>query len=283
MTEVVSTVGDLKRAVADARVSGECVGFVPTMGALHEGHASLIRSVRQQTSRVVVSIFVNPTQFGPGEDLDRYPRDLDADLDVCRREHVSVVYVPGVQEMYPSGPLGAYVEIPGLMDRLEGAVRPGHFRGVATVVLKLLHQVEPDFAVFGQKDYQQCRVVKRMVRDLDLNIEIRIEPTVRDPDGLALSSRNIYLSPEAREAALVISRSLSKVETAARNGERVPDRLRQILKETLDSEPQVVVDYGVVVDAETLEEVERAGRPLVALVAARVGRTRLIDNVLLPG
>jgi pantoate--beta-alanine ligase len=168
------------------------------------------------------------------------------------------------------------------MDRLEGAVRPGHFRGVATVVLKLLHQVEPDFAVFGQKDYQQCRVVKRMVRDLDLNIEIGIEPTVRDPDGLALSSRNIYLSPEDRAAALVISRSLRKVEITARNGERDPDRLRQILKETLDSDPRAVVDYGVVVDAETLEEVERAGRPLVALVAARVGRTRLIDNVLLP-
>ncbi len=281
MAELVGTVEEMRRAVAAARERGLRVGLVPTMGALHDGHVRLIEHCRALSGSVVVSIFVNPTQFGPNEDYERYPRTLADDLARCRAAGTDWVFAPAATAVYPNGPGSTFVEVPGLSDVYEGAIRPGHFRGVATVVLKLFEIVRPDLAVFGQKDYQQQLLIRRMVQDLHVPVEIVTVPTVREPDGLALSSRNRYLSPSDRHAASVLSRALVRARQAVTRGERDANRVRQMLRETLESEMSAKVDYAEVADAETLEPLDDLAPPrrAVALLAASFGSTRLIDNL----
>jgi pantoate--beta-alanine ligase len=277
---VVRTLREMREARAALRGR---VGFVPTMGYLHEGHLSLIRRARTECEAVVVSIFVNPTQFGPGEDYERYPRDEARDLALLEREAVDVVFVPTVEEMYPPG-FSTWVEVTGpLAERLEGASRPGHFRGVATVVLKLFHLVQPHRAYFGEKDAQQLRIIRRMTTDLNLPIEIVACPIVREPDGVALSSRNVYLSPTEREHARALSRSLALARRLIlEEGVREAAEVRRRLREYLRAAPGVALDYVSLAHPETLEEVERIEGPVLVLVAARVGSARLIDNALIP-
>ncbi len=281
---MIETIEEVRNLVAQAKQAGRIVGLVPTMGALHEGHARLIETCRRDCGEVVVSIFVNPTQFGPNEDLTRYPRTLEADVATCEKAGADLVFVPSVATIYPPGAHGIYVDVPGLSSILEGASRPGHFRGVATVVLKLFGIVTPDVAYFGQKDYQQQLVLRWMVADLNVPVRIETVPTVREPDGLAMSSRNRYLDPGERRAATVLSRSLRAAEAAVRAGERSADRIRQLLHATLESERLASVDYAEVADADTLEPlaVLGDGRRAVALLAVRVGPARLIDNAILP-
>ena len=283
MVEIVESAADLRRKVSDARAKSKKIGLVPTMGALHDGHLRLIRQCGGEADFVVVSIFVNPTQFGAGEDLNRYPRPLEDDLRQCESAGADLVFVPSVPTVYPHGMNSTFVEVPGLSDVLEGASRPGHFRGVATVVLKLLEMVRPDLAVFGQKDYQQQLLVGRMISDLHVPVLLSICPTVREPDGLALSSRNRYLNPQQRQAAVVLNRALERAQQAVDAGERRGDRIRQILHETLKLESMAEVEYAELADAETLERLGDIGKSTraVALVAARFGTTRLIDNTLL--
>jgi pantoate--beta-alanine ligase len=253
------------------------------MGALHDGHGRLIERCRAESGWVVVSIFVNPTQFGPHEDLERYPRTLDEDCARCAAAGADLVFAPQVATIYPDGTGTTFVQVPGLSDVFEGASRPGHFRGVATVVLKLFEIVRPDLAVFGQKDFQQQLLIRRMVADLHVPVAILTEPTVREPDGLAKSSRNRYLSPDQRRAATVLWQALDRAAQAVARGERIGDRVRQILRETIESEPLAKLDYAEVADAETLEPVDEwdPQRSAVALLAAQVGPARLIDNTLL--
>ncbi len=279
------TIPGVRHAVAEARRDGRTIGLVPTMGALHEGHAALIREAAARTDFVVVSIFVNPTQFGPGEDFARYPRNLEGDLAICDAAGAGGVFHPEVEEMYPHGKGHAFVEVEGVTESLEGPIRPGHFRGVATVVLKLFQIVAADVAFFGEKDYQQLVVVRRMVEELNLPIAIEAVPTVREPDGLALSSRNAYLSVEERARAAVLWRALSSARAAVAGGEASGDRIRQILRRTLESEVGLPdIDYAEVVDSESLMPLERVdgSRAARALVAVRLGKTRLIDNTPLP-
>ncbi len=280
MVELLETTTAVRAAVSRARESGRRVGLVPTMGALHSGHARLIERCRGQSGLTVVSIFVNPTQFGPHEDFARYPRSLEDDLKVCDDSGAAFVFAPSVQTMYPNGLSSTFVELPQLSGILEGASRPGHFRGVATVVLKLFEIVRPHLACFGQKDYQQHLVIKRMVDDLHLGVEIDACPTIREGDGLAMSSRNRYLKPEERKAAGVLYRALANARTTAASGERDATRVRQILRETIESEPLATLDYAEVASAETLEplSVLAQDHPAVALLAVRIGTTRLIDN-----
>lgn len=280
---VARTIRDVRRAVAEARADGKTIGLVPTMGALHEGHRQLIVEASRSADLVVVSIFVNPTQFGPTEDFSRYPRTLESDLATCGRGGAALVFVPDVSEVYPDDRAATFVEVPGISDVLEGASRPGHFRGVATVVLKLFNMVGPDLAFFGAKDFQQQAVIRRMARDLDLPVDIRVVPTVRDADGLALSSRNRYLSAEERQSGLVLSRALREARGSVDAGETDAGRVRQILRDAIESERGATLDYAEVVDVETLTPIRaiEAGRGAVALVAARVGPARLIDNALL--
>jgi pantoate--beta-alanine ligase len=283
VVEIVESAADLRRKISDTREKSKKIGLVPTMGALHDGHLRLIRQCGGEADFVVVSIFVNPTQFGAGEDLNRYPRPLEDDLRQCESAGADLVFVPSVPTVYPHGMNSTFVEVPGLSDVLEGASRPGHFRGVATVVLKLLEMVRPDLAVFGQKDYQQQLLVGRMIADLHVSVQLSICPTVREPDGLALSSRNRYLNPQERQAAVVLNRALERAQQAVDAGERRGDRIRQILHETLNLELMAEVDYAEVANAETLERLGDIGKSTraVALVAARFGTTRLIDNTLL--
>jgi pantoate--beta-alanine ligase len=283
VSRLVEKAVQVRREVAASRALGRRVGLVPTMGALHDGHAGLIARCRAEAGLTVVSIFVNPTQFGAGEDFDRYPRTISADLERCAAAGAELVFAPGVATLYPSGIRSTFVEVPGLSDVLEGASRPGHFRGVATVVLKLLEIVRPDLVFFGQKDYQQHLLIERMIEDLHLPAELRVCPTVRESDGLALSSRNRYLNLRDRQAALVLHRALALAKEAVSHGERSADRIRQILRETIESEPSVKVDYAEVADGETLEPLVELveGQPAVAVLAAWVGTTRLIDNTLL--
>ncbi len=283
MVERIETAAQARRAVAAARALGQRVALVPTMGALHLGHARLIAQCRAESEAVVVSIFVNPTQFGPTEDFNRYPRSIAGDLEQCTAAGADVVFAPDVATVYPHGLDSTFVEVPGLSDVLEGASRPGHFRGVATVVLKLLEIVRPDLAVFGQKDYQQQLLIRRMIEDLHVPVEIRTYPTVREPDGLALSSRNRYLDPGERQSAAVLYRALERAKHAVALGQRRADQVRQILRETLESERSIKVDYAEVTDAETLEPLGDLGkgRRVVALLAAWVGTTRMIDNTML--
>ncbi|WP_225755108.1 pantoate--beta-alanine ligase [Actinotalea sp. Marseille-Q4924] len=269
-------------AVLGAPGEGRRRAVVMTMGALHEGHLALVRLARAHADEVVVTIFVNPLQFGPAEDLARYPRDLDRDVTLLAAEGVDVVFAPDVHEVYPDGGPVVRVSAGPLGDRLEGAHRPGHFDGVLTVVLKLLHLVRPDVAVFGQKDAQQIMAVRRMVRDLDVPVEVLAGPTVRDPDGLALSSRNAYLGPAERESALALSRSLRDAQRAVADAGAGPDAVLAAARRVLDGEPGVVVDYLALVDPVDAHDVPATHRGEAVLVlAARVGSTRLIDNAVL--
>lgn len=278
--KICATIGETRAACRSARADGKQLGLVPTMGALHEGHLSLVRAARAQCDLVAVSIFVNPTQFGPNEDLARYPRRFESDCQLLEKEGVEILFAPSVEEMYPKGGV-TWVTVEGLSEKLDGRSRPGHFRGVTTVVAKLLHVVEPDVAFFGQKDAAQVAVIRRMVRDLNFPVEIAVCPIVREPDGLAMSSRNAYLNPEERQRALVLQRSLRRVEKEFAAGERGAAKLAAAAKQVISDEPQVRLDYFEIVDPATLDPVERiSGRTLVA-VAAYVGTTRLIDNVVL--
>jgi len=282
--ERVASIEELRQAVSSARREGKTVGFVPTMGALHAGHLSLVHAACRRTGFVVVSVFVNPTQFGPGEDFDRYPRDLDRDLELLSAEGVEVVFTPSIEVMYgPEADRGLAVSVdPGpLGERWEGAARPGHFRGVATVVTKLLDIVRPDLAFFGEKDYQQLVLVRRIVRDLNIPSGIVGCPIVRDQDGLALSSRNVYLTADERQRALALSRALEAAAEALAWGESSGDELASVMRAALEAMPGVDVDYAVVVDPETLRPLDVVDRPARALVAGRVGAVRLIDNCML--
>ena len=259
------------------------LGLVPTMGALHEGHLALVRRAREDNAAVAASIFVNPTQFGPQEDLSTYPRDMERDLALLDAEGVDLVYAPTPEEVYPSG-FDTWIEPGTLAERLEGAARPGHFRGVATVVAKLFNVISPDRAYFGQKDGQQLAVIRQLVRDLDMGVEIVAVPTVRNADGLALSSRNAYLTPEQRAAAPVIYRALSEAERRRKQGETDAAGLRKAVRAVLESEPLLEgIDYVSVADAITLEELERVEGPAMISTAVRMGKTRLIDNVVVDG
>lgn len=280
--EILRTVDELHRWSRASRASsGSTVGLVPTMGALHAGHASLIRAARAACSRVAVSLFVNPTQFGPTEDYARYPRSFDADCALAEREGADVLFAPSVEELYPNGPASTFVEVQDLGDRLDGASRPGHFRGVATVVAKLLIAAEPDRAFFGQKDAAQVAVLRRMVADLRLAVEVEVCPIVRDPDGLAISSRNVYLSMLERAQALTLSRAVRRVEALVTESERRASVLMAAVREVFASEPEVRIDYVAVVDWATLLPVETAEPGTLFAVAAFVGKTRLIDNTVL--
>ena len=277
--EIVHTIKGVRAYVRDARRRGESIGFVPTMGYLHEGHLALLRRAREENDRVVLSIFVNPLQFGPTEDYERYPQDLDRDAALAASAGTDLIFAPSVAEMYPR-PTLTYVDVAKLTDGLCGASRPGHFRGVATVVTKLFNIVAPDRAYFGQKDAQQVAVVKRMVADLNVDVEIVTVPTVREPDGLAMSSRNVYLNPEERRAALVLSRSLETARRLIEEGERDSERVRDAMARLITSEPLARVDYIALVDADDMSPLTHLrGRVLVAL-AVYIGKTRLIDNIL---
>ena len=261
--------------------SGAIVGLVPTMGALHAGHASLIRAARAACTQVAVSLFVNPTQFAPSEDYTRYPRSFDADCALAKAEGTDVLFAPSVDEFYPSGPNSTFVEVPGLSDRLDGQSRPGHFRGVTTVVTKLLLAAEPDRAYFGQKDAAQVAVIRRLVSDLRLATEIAVCPIVRDSDGLALSSRNAYLTPAERAQALTLSRAVRLVESLVAQGERHAHMLLASAHGVFAAEPGIEIDYIAFVDWSTLEPVAIAAPGTLFAVAAWVGKTRLIDNTIL--
>ena len=263
------------------REQDRTVGLVPTMGALHEGHLSLVREARRMCDVVVVSVFVNPTQFGPGEDFEHYPRDLTKDTALLTDYNVDYIFAPTVDEIYPKG-FSTYVNVEGLSEQLEGASRPGHFRGVATVVTILLNTVRPDFAFFGQKDAQQALVIRRLVKDLAFDTEIVILPIVREDSGLAISSRNLYLTPEEQNSATVIHKALKQAKNAYKDGERNANRLMDMIRATVEAEPRARLDYVTVADAETLEKIDRLDdRPTLIAVAAYVGKTRLIDNTIL--
>jgi len=281
--QILHTVEELRRWSRSLRCTAESpIGLVPTMGALHNGHASLIRSAAQRCpGRVAVSIFVNPTQFGPNEDFARYPRTFAADCEIAERAGATVIFAPSVEEMYPPG-ASTFIDVEGLSERLDGKSRPGHFRGVATVVAKLFIAAEPDLAFFGQKDAAQVAVLRRMVTDLRLATNLVICPIVREPDGLALSSRNVYLSPEERRQALVLSSAIRRVEEAVAGGERVSSNLIEAARKIFAGEPQVRVDYVELVDWDTLLPVNSAVPGTLFAVAAWVGNTRLIDNTIIP-
>ncbi|HEV3513385.1 MAG TPA: pantoate--beta-alanine ligase [Candidatus Sulfotelmatobacter sp.] len=280
--KICTTIDEMRAASRAARLARQRVGFVPTMGALHEGHLSLVRAARAASDLVAASIFVNPTQFGPNEDLARYPRSFESDRQLLENEGVHLLFAPPVEEMYPAGSV-TWVEVEELSNKLDGRSRPGHFRGVTTVVAKLFHIIEPDAAFFGQKDAAQVAIIRRMVRDLSLPVEIVVCPIVRESDGLAMSSRNAYLNPEQRKQALVLHRSLVRVQALAERGESAALKLAAAGREEFSREPSVRLDYFEIVNPDTLDPVpEVAGETLVA-VAAYVGTTRLIDNLLLKG
>jgi pantoate--beta-alanine ligase len=279
---VAATIPALRQALAGVRRQGRSVGLVPTMGALHAGHLSLVELARAENDCVVVSIFVNPTQFGPHEDFSRYPRPLETDLELCRQTGVDLIFHPAPAEMYPPG-FCTFVEVTGLQDGLCGASRPGHFRGVATVVLKLFNLVQPDRAYFGQKDAQQVHVLQQMTADLNVPVEIRVGPIVREPDGLALSSRNQYLDAVQRQHATVLSRALREAAERFQAGERDAEALRRGLAERVAATPGAVLDYASVVDAVTLRPLTRVEGPALLALAVKFGATRLIDNLVLGG
>lgn len=274
---VVQTIREIRELVLRAKAGGRRVGVTPTMGALHAGHLSLAAESNRACDVTVVTIFVNPTQFAPHEDFSKYPRTLEADLERLATLRVDAVFAPLPKEMYPPG-FSTYIEPPQVAKPWEGERRPGHFRGVTTVVLKLFHAVPADVAYFGQKDYQQATVIRRMVDDLNLAIEIRVLPTVREADGLAMSSRNVYLSDDERRRALAISRSLRKAVQLTEQGERDAGVVRRAMLETLQSGGVDRIDYAAIVAPNTLDSLERLDGPAVALIAAHVGKTRLIDN-----
>lgn len=277
----ITTIREMREAVAQARAKGARIGFVPTMGALHEGHGALIDASVAECEETVVSIFVNPLQFGPAEDFHKYPRDLEADEAFCRERGVSMIFAPADDEMYPRPPKSV-VDVNELTAGLCGAYRPGHFRGVTTVVAKLFHIVMPDVAYFGQKDYQQVTVIRRMVEDLDFPLSIRTVPTVREADGLAMSSRNRYLNPDERKAALSLYRGLTAAREAMQKGERDASVVKALVSAALSRESLVREQYVEVVDADDLNPVSYIDGKVAVAVAAFVGDTRLIDNIVFP-
>jgi pantoate--beta-alanine ligase len=273
--QVVKTIAEIR--TLRRQISGT-VGFVPTMGFLHEGHLALVKQARLENSAVIVSIYVNPTQFGPREDFGAYPRDLDRDLELLRKEGTDIVFVPLDDEVYPPG-FSSWVDVQEITERLEGASRPGHFRGVATIVAKLFNIVQPSRTYFGQKDAQQVMVIKRVVADLNMGTEVVVVPTVRESDGLAMSSRNIYLSPEERQAATILFKALRLARQLGEGGERDAEKIRQQMTSLIRKEPLVQIDYVSIADAETLEELSSIDGPALASLAVRIGKTRLIDNM----
>jgi pantoate--beta-alanine ligase len=277
---VLRTIAEVRETCGRFRAAGKTLGLVPTMGALHAGHLSLVRAAQERCDAVAVSIFVNPTQFGPKEDFASYPRVFEQDCQELEAAGVDVVFAPAVDEMYPPG-TSTFVEVDGLSDRLDGASRPGHFRGVATVVSKLFHIFAPDVAFFGQKDAAQIAVLRRMVRDLRFGLQLQVCPTMREPDGLAMSSRNRNLNGGERRRALVLSRALNEVEKQFQAGEMDSGKLIGKAQRILEEEPAVQVEYFKIVDPETLEDISEARHGSLVAIAARVGSTRLIDNLLL--
>ena len=278
--KICHTINEMRAARRATRGEGKTVGLVPTMGALHEGHLSLVRMAKAQCDRVAVSIFINPLQFGRNEDLAKYPRDFDRDRDLLEREGVDFIFAPTVEEMYPAGAV-TYVTVEGLSDKLCGGSRPGHFRGVTTVVSKLFHIVEPDRAFFGQKDAAQSTIIRRMVRDLNIPVQVVIGPIVRDPDGLAMSSRNAYLDASQRQSALVLHRSLVALQERFDRGEREVQALIEAGRQVFAEDPSVRLDYFEIVDPETLDPVDHLSHGALVAVAAFVGKARLIDNIVL--
>lgn len=277
---IVTTIAEVRSAVATARKAGRRIGCVPTMGALHEGHIELVRAAKRSAGFAVTTIFVNPTQFGPNEDFAKYPRTLDSDVTLLAEVDCDLVFAPGVEEMFPES--FTTVEVGKLGDHLCGPRRPGHFRGVCTVVLKLLNIVQPDVAVFGAKDAQQARIIVRMARDLNVPVEIQIEPTVREPDGLAMSSRNRYLAPNERTVAPRIHQALQAIRGRALAGETDVARLESALHRFLAEIPGARIDYASIVDDVTLQPLAKLDRPALAAVAVILGATRLIDNITIP-
>jgi pantoate--beta-alanine ligase len=278
--KICKTIEEMRSASSATRREGKRFGFVPTMGALHEGHLSLVRAAKAKSDVVAVSIFVNPLQFGPTEDLAKYPRSFERDREFLEKEAVDILFAPQTEEMYPKGAV-TYVTVEGLSEKLCGSSRPGHFRGVTTVVAKLFHIVEPDLAFFGQKDAAQATIIRRMVRDLNLPVEIVVCPIVREPDGLAMSSRNAYLSPQERKTALVLNRSLTETKNRFDQGERNASALIAVGKQIVAQEPAARLDYFEILDPGTLDPIHALTSPALVAVAAFVGNTRLIDNILL--
>jgi pantoate--beta-alanine ligase len=275
--KVVETLEEMKKVRKELT---EPVGFVPTMGYLHEGHISLVKRARTENPSVVVSIFVNPTQFGPREDLSTYPRDIPRDLALLEKERTDIVFIPSADEIYPAH-FSSWVEVGGITKRLEGASRPTHFRGVSTICNKLFNIVQPTKAYFGQKDAQQLLVIKKMVADLNMNLEIVACPTIRESDGLAMSSRNTYLNPEERQAATVLYQSLNLAQQMWSQGEKDGDHIRQAMNVLIQQQPLATIDYVSIANTETLEELDRITPPALVSMAVRIGKTRLIDNVVL--
>jgi pantoate--beta-alanine ligase len=276
----IPTIAEMKAACRQVTRSGKTLGFVPTMGALHEGHFSLVRAAKARCDVTAVSIFVNPLQFGPAEDLSKYPRPLERDAELLEKLGVELLFIPTVEEMYPAG-AKTHVLVDELSDKLDGASRPGHFRGVATVVTKLFEIVRPDCAFFGQKDAAQVAVLRKLVNDLDMDVKMVVCPIVREEDGLAMSSRNIYLMPEQQQQALVLHRALMRLQTAAEQGERDAARLSEIARQVIAEEPGARLDYFAIVDPDTLDPVADVSRGALLAVAAYFGTTRLIDNLLI--
>jgi len=275
--KVIETIDEMKRLRQQLT---EPVGFVPTMGYLHEGHLSLVRHARGENTSVVVSIFVNPAQFGPQEDFKKYPHDPERDLALLQKEKTNVVFMPSAAEMYPTQ-FSSWVEISKVTERLEGASRPGHFRGVTTVVAKLFNIIQPTRAYFGQKDAQQLIVIKKMVADLNMNLEIIAVPTVREPDGLAMSSRNTYLNPQERRAAVVIYQALTLAQQLWSQGETDAERLRREMTALIKKQPLAIIDYVSIANTETLDELDAVNSPALVSLAVKIGSTRLIDNIVL--
>ena len=278
--ETIRTISWMKEKAREARLEQRVIGLVPTMGALHAGHLALVGRAKKECSPVYASIFLNPTQFGPNEDLSKYPRPLEADVEKLAKSGVEGLFLPSAEEMYPAG-FSTYLHVEGISERLEGKSRPGHFRGVATVVLKLFEIVQPNYAYFGRKDAQQVCIIQKMVRDLNLDVELVICPTVREGDGLAGSSRNEYLSPEERRAAGVLFRALQAAEMDLSAGVKDTLELQRTMRQILESEPKARVDYAEIVDAGTFDPVVRVEGRCYALLAVRIGNTRLIDNMLI--
>ncbi|MDN5338849.1 MAG: pantoate--beta-alanine ligase [Thermotogaceae bacterium] len=277
--KVIEKINDMKKISKDLILNGKSIGFVPTMGYLHEGHLSLVRKARKENEIVVVSIFVNPTQFGPNEDFDKYPRDTDRDLKLLQNENVDFVFMPSAEEMYPEG-YATYVIVERLTEVLCGKSRPGHFRGVATVVTKLFNIVKPTRAYFGQKDAQQFRVLKRMVEDLNMDVEMVEAPIVRESDGLAMSSRNVYLSPEERKQAVALFETLNLAKKAIENGERDAEKVKKLMRENISKYDKVIIDYIEIVDEKNLTPLSKIEGKVLIAIAAFVGKARLIDNII---
>jgi pantoate--beta-alanine ligase len=278
--QIITSIKEMREITREARADGRTIAFVPTMGFLHEGHASLLREGRKRADLLVLSIFVNPTQFGAGEDFESYPRSLDRDAGIADKAGVDVIFVPDAREIYPQG-YQTYVNVETLTQPLCGAARPGHFRGVTTVVVKLFNIVAPDIALFGEKDFQQLAVIRRMVADLNMDVEIVGMPIVREADGLAMSSRNSYLSPEERKSALCLSRCLAAVSDQYGKGVKRVEMLRKTAMDVLDSEPSAAVEYADFRHKDTLEEVDNACDDTLLALAVRIGKTRLIDNMVI--